>query len=181
MHYRLVRFTVPLSCYAFDSASLTFNDGSARTATLNGNFTTATLPAALKTAMETESGDTFTVTVNAATQLLTIASSGTFSIQTNAAWERLGFPADAATGASHTGSDIVDLNPFRDRALMVRVTSNDRNLVTLASSAPSVAAFSVPVNVSLFIFSSKCLAFNPFNPWATLPPPKPSPGSTWRR
>jgi hypothetical protein len=83
-----------------------------------GYYTESTLPAAIKSALDTASGGfaTFTVTISSSTKRLNISSTQSFSLtfgtNTNASIAKtLGFPA-SNTGAatSHTASYVVNLS-----------------------------------------------------------------------
>ena len=75
-----------------------------------GHYTSNTLPNAIKTLLDGELSDTYTVTISSTTSRLTIASDTT----TNFTWdfpdglnEVLGFPATNAGASSYTGTGVI--------------------------------------------------------------------------
>ncbi len=111
------RVILPFSYYAFTANNniITFDEGGgALTATINpGNYTRAEIETEIKTRMDTAGADTYTVNISQNTYLLTITSTGTFSLDftvANSANDLLGFGAAVfATAASHTGANAVNL------------------------------------------------------------------------
>lgn len=115
------RVILPFSYYVFNSNNnvITFDEGGGDlTATITaGNYTKTELETEIKTRMDAAGGDTYTVSINTNTYLLTISSTGTFELDfrtsTNAAsaYDQLGFDdANYATAGSHTSPNAVNLN-----------------------------------------------------------------------
>lgn len=129
----LVCAEMPLSYYVFSASrnntTLEFSAGATPyTATIpDGNYTTAQMAAALKLAMDTASGSTFTVTIDPVTMKTNITNaSAVFSVDTTgttktADWGLgyyLGLPRDVVLGSSVVsgtntvvGTNVVSLNP----------------------------------------------------------------------
>ena len=113
----LVTAELPLSYYVFSAArgntSLKVGvDGTWKTVTIpDGNYTTAAMAAALKTALDEAFGAVFTVTFDPVTMKCTIATTGTVGVDATAATKRsdwgLGYYLGFPRGVVRTGTDAV--------------------------------------------------------------------------
>lgn len=152
----LVGGTIPASGYTMNSTNNKIyfqeTDGTTLTATVTpGNYTTSTLPAAIKAALEAAGGNTYTVTIDPATGLVTIASSGGFfslifqngteyvsdsgsarnKYQANSIGPVIGFKPDDKTGStSYTGTYVYSLNSPPYLAIHVSCGGKDFNKIT---------------------------------------------------
>ena len=112
--------------------TLVFNEGGGNlTATITeGNYDSTAFCTALKTAMEAVGGDTYTITVSSTTNKITIASTGTFSMNFTLSggymWKILGFPYDTttSTAGSHTGTMPIRLDGDEYYVLMLENLSS---------------------------------------------------------
>ena len=134
--YSLEYVLLPNGVYNVNSTNnkIYFNDGSNKTATItSGFYTTSSLPTAVKTAMDTASGgtQTYTITINPDTQVMTIASTGNTSLKfgtntTNSSASILGFSnTDTTASGSNVGNYIVNLN--RQNFYKVNINSISNN------------------------------------------------------
>jgi hypothetical protein len=105
--FRLFNISIPFTFYNVPSGrnAIVFNEGSgALTATITaGNYTIGSLVSAMKTALDSAGGDTYTCSYDYETGKITIASSGTFSLdhdETTIA-PIIGLSQDKSSGASH--------------------------------------------------------------------------------
>lgn len=109
------RVILPFSYYVFDNKSFNFDEGSGPlTITLNGNFTKSEIETELKTQLDLVGSDTYTVSIDQNTYLITISSTGSFSLDFNvndSAFDPLGFDETTySTASSHTSPNAVNLN-----------------------------------------------------------------------
>lgn len=130
-----------------------FNDGSSIVGTIaNGMYTNTTLPAAVKSAMDTASAasgsQTYTITISSTTHLMTIASTGNYALEfgsntTNSASSTLGFAdSDTSSTTTHTGTKLVNLNKDNFYSIVVNYNSG----VEQSGLTTSNYTFVLPVN-----------------------------------
>ncbi len=124
---RMVTAELPLTYYVFSTArgnrSLTVSvNGSPQTVTIpEGNYTPTQMAAALKSALDTAFGATFTVTIDPVTMKTTIATTGTVAVDASSATKPtewglgyyLGFPGGVVTSGTNsvTGTRVANLSP----------------------------------------------------------------------
>lgn len=121
--YELVEAFVPISYYNVNSRNNVirlFDNGSAKTATITAGFyTSSTLTAAVKTALDAASGgfQTYTVSIDSTTMKLTVTAGAAFqflfgTVSTSSAASVLGFSdSDTSAATSQTSDNIINLNP----------------------------------------------------------------------
>lgn len=158
--YVLEFVQIPNTIYNIDSTNnQVYFEESGGGGTLTGSITagfydTGTFPAAVKAAMDavTANAITYTVSINADTNLMTITpSGGTVAIQfgtntSNSAAQPMGFSAsDVATAASVTGDQVIDLSEPRTLGIIFR-DSDDRSSTRVSTGRYYSAQ--IPVNVS---------------------------------
>lgn len=134
--YELKKVALPLTNYNVTSKNNVFcftDDSKLRTATITpGNYDISTLPAALKSAMETanSSFQSYTIAYSSTTGRLTISASGNFVINasnaSHSAGLLTGFTTDTSAGTSQTSNQSVNLCP--SIAIHVRI-STEREMV----------------------------------------------------
>jgi hypothetical protein len=155
--YQMFNIIFPNSMYNVDSTNSTiyFNDGTAnRTCNLpEGFYSTSDITAAIKTAMEGVSTTTFTVTLDSATQKLSIAGSTPFSLTfgthtTNSIASTIGYKnVDTNTASSHVADYIIDLSYPR----MLLFTINGRKNVVTTKGIDATMAVAINANSTEFI------------------------------
>jgi hypothetical protein len=109
---------IPLSFYNVNSFnnSITFNDGSLRTASLTlGSYTAVQLATLIQTAMNAISTLVFTITYNSIIQKYTISSTSNFSLiftnQTSSLPSMLGFNYSTyASASTYTSTNVASVN-----------------------------------------------------------------------
>jgi hypothetical protein len=151
--YSLSRFFCPNSIYNVDSRNnllrFTDNNGAATATITSGWYTTATFPAAVKSALDTASGGvTYTVSISSTSgKILITPSAGNltlrFSTTANSAAPLLGFNnVDTAAATSQTGDNIVNLNYL----LSINVTIE--NEPEIHTSTGNCTTFCIPIDVN---------------------------------
>lgn len=161
--YRVKHVHIPNSCYSVQTGindKIYFYENSTdKVATLTqGFYTSSTISAAVKTAMDTASGghNTYTVTASSTTDKLTISASNafyfTFETNTSASARKvLGFDAEnTASGTSITSTNVVDLS--LTHMFYIAIKECDNNL--RASNAPLKSSIYVPLTVATNSFES---------------------------
>lgn len=140
---KVLQAEIPFSFYVINTDNNTFTLAEPASATVTipvGNYTSATLPSALGTAMSTASpgGRTYTVTYSATTQKLTItASAGTFSITCNAQLQLiLGMNATS----SSSGATLVSPNAVQITGPNYLYLNSDQLGVVFQTYLPTTAA-----------------------------------------
>jgi len=151
--YELVSATVPNTIYTFaagdDSNKIYFNEaGTPFTASITpGFYSTSTIAAAIKTAMEDVGSYTYTVTIDSVTQRVTISAGADLFIlefaSREGASERLGFAReDTAAATSHTGDYV--LNFALPHSLVVDIDRKE----SFQSSGQDSGSFYIPFDVN---------------------------------
>lgn len=106
---------LPLSWLAFSNETFYLNEGGATlTCNLNGSYDSTTFPAYLKQQLEAVSALTYTVTIDAGTNALSILGTGNFEIEWTKFSDRArymlgGDTTDTGLATSWTGDDSLDL------------------------------------------------------------------------
>ena len=134
--YQLKMVALPLTNYNVSSRNNVFvftDDSKLRTATITpGNYDVSTLPAALKSAMETANGSfqSYTIAYSSTTGRLTISASGNFQINasnpSHSAGKLTGFTSDTSSANTHTSNENINLCP--SIAIHIRI-STEREMV----------------------------------------------------
>jgi len=148
---------LPFSYYAVNDNNHTLHIDGGVTGTAdipNGNYTTSTMSAALKTAMEAVMGATATVTYSSVTNKFTLVHSGTsFFVDTagadNIAY-MIGFEEDLASATSQTSDTAIDLSGPKHLVLKSTILtqfSAEKNITSSALAAIYVTNTGVSDNI----------------------------------
>jgi hypothetical protein len=149
---RKVIFPFSYYVFTFSNNIIKFDEGGGiLTAIITpGNYTASELEIEIKNRMDTAGVDTYTITISDNTYLITISSTGTFSLDftvANSANDPLGFAATTyGTAGSQTSPNAVNLNGPHMLFLKSRELSGGVRGYTNFINVMSTVFFTIPIN-----------------------------------